>query len=109
MAALGSYVRFLSRESETEAEGLEADQTLGFFIHDVSWGSDGHVGRGIYRHNTPNWKERGQEQGSIARHCQSKSFSKFCVSRPARGVGEARVGTVGVEGKGSRSVEFPVQ
>jgi len=36
MATPGNYVRFLPRESETEAEGFEADRTLGFFIHDVS-------------------------------------------------------------------------
>jgi len=36
MTTLGNYVRFLPQESDTEAEGFEADRTLGFFIHEVS-------------------------------------------------------------------------
>jgi hypothetical protein len=37
MAALGNYVRFLPRESETETERFEADWTLGLFFRGVSW------------------------------------------------------------------------
>ena len=36
MATLGDYVRFLARESETEAERFEADRAFRLLLRDVS-------------------------------------------------------------------------